>query len=160
MIQSFLVFIIAGMMLIGAEIFVPGGVLGVIGALSLVIAGILGFTIFPPGIAAMIAVGMIGLVGIVMLLWIRIFPRTAIGRQMTDSLDLKDAKSADDSLVILVGKTGITRSPLRPSGFVEIDNRRIDVMTQGEMIDTDRPVRVTSVEGNRVIVEAAPAPIS
>ncbi len=156
MIQSFLVFIIAGLMLIGAEIFVPGGVLGVIGALSLVIAGILGFTIFPPGIAAMIAAGMIGMVGIVMLLWIRIFPRTAMGRQMTDNLDLKDAKSADDTLVILVGKTGITRSPLRPSGFVEIDNRRIDVMTQGEMIDADRPVRVTSVEGNRVIVEAAP----
>ncbi len=153
MIHSFLIFLIAGWMLIGAEIFVPGGVLGVMGAVSLVIAAILGFSIFPPGIAALIAVGMIGMVGIVMLLWIRIFPKTAIGRQMTDSLDLKDAKSADESLIQLVGQTGITRSPLRPSGFVEIDNRRLDVMTQGEMIDANTPIRVTAVEGNRIIVE-------
>jgi membrane-bound serine protease (ClpP class) len=56
----------------------------------------------------------------------------------------------------LVGKTGITLSVLRPAGFVEVENRRIDVVTQGEMIECGVPVRITAVEGNHVIVQALP----
>jgi len=154
--QWFFMLLIAGLMLIGAEVFVPGGVLGVVGAMALVTAAVIGFSIFPPAVAAMVAVGMIGLVGVVIALWIRIFPRTGIGRQMTVLRSLKDAKGTDQSIDDLVGKTGITRSVLRPAGFVEVENRRIDVVTAGEMIERDTPVRIVAVEGNHVIVEALP----
>jgi len=92
----------------------------------------------------------------VIVLWIKLFPHTGIGRQMTAMRDLKDAKGTEDNLADLVGKTGITRSALHPAGYIEVDNRRIDVVTQGEMIDSNTPVRITAVEGNRVIVEARP----
>jgi len=153
MTQMFLMLLIAGLMLIGAEVFIPGGVLGVIGALALIVAAGIGFAIFPAGMAVIIAIGMILMVGAVIMLWIKLFPHTGIGRQMTASHDLGDAKGTEDKLDELVGKTGITRSVLRPAGYVEIDNRRIDVVTQGEMIDNNTPVRITAVEGNRVIVE-------
>ena len=154
--QWFIMFLIAGVMLIGAEVFVPGGVLGVVGAMALMTASVIGFAIFPPAIAIMIAFGMIILVGVVIVLWIRIFPKTGIGRQMTVIRNLKDAKGTESGMDGLVGKTGITRSVLRPAGFVEVDHRRIDVVTQGEMIDCGVPVRITAVEGNHVIVQALP----
>lgn len=156
MTQWFFMLLVAGLMLIGAEVFIPGGVLGVIGGLALIVAAGIGFAIFPAGTAAVIAIGMILMVGIVIALWIKLFPHTGIGRQMTAMRDLKEAKGTEDKLADLVGKTGITRSALRPAGYVEVDNRRIDVVTQGEMIDSNTPVRITAVEGNRVIVEAVP----
>jgi len=96
------------------------------------------------------------LVGAVIALWIKLFPHTGIGRQMTAMRDLKDAKGTEDNLADLVGKTGVTRSALRPAGFIEVENRRIDVVTQGEMIDSNTSVRITAVAGNRVIVETLP----
>ncbi len=156
--QWFLMLLMAGLMLIGAEVFIPGGVLGVVGAMALVTAAVIGFSIFPPAVAALVAVGMIGMVGVVIVLWIRIFPHTGIGRQMTVFRDLKDAKGTDAGMGGLLGKTGVTRSALRPSGFIEVDNRRLDVVTAGEMIDRDVPVRIVAVQGNRVVVEAVQPP--
>lgn len=156
MIQWFLTLLVAGLMLIGAEVFVPGGVLGAIGAMALMTAATMGFIIFPPAVATMIALAMIVMVGIVVALWIKLFPHTSIGRQMTDLRDLKDVNSTDSTLTGLVGKIGISRSALRPAGIIEIENRRIDVVTAGEMIDSNTPVRVRAVEGPRVIVEALP----
>ncbi len=153
----FAVLAIAGLMLVGAEVFVPGGVLGIAGGLALLTAAIIGFSIFSPEIATLIAVGMIAMVGVVIALWIRIFPRTGIGRQMTVLLDFKGACGTDASLAALVGKTGMTRSSLRPAGFVEVDNRRVDVVTEGGMIDRDVPVRIIGVKGNHLVVEAMEA---
>ena len=153
----FIVLVVAGLMFIGAEVFVPGGILGTLGGLALFASAIIAFHLFPPSVATAIAFGMIIMVGVVIALWIRIFPRTPAGRRMTVSLDLKQAKGTDDSLEALVGKTGVTTSALRPAGFVEIGGHRIDVVTQGDMLDAGIPVRVAAIEGNRVVVEPVPA---
>jgi membrane-bound serine protease (ClpP class) len=48
---------------------------------------------------------------------------------------------------------GITLSALRPAGIAEIEGQRVDVVTKGEMVGRGDRVRVTEVEGNRVVVE-------
>lgn len=55
----------------------------------------------------------------------------------------------------LLGKQGITRSVLRPSGIVEIDSERIHVITEGEYIEPDQAIKVVSVEGHRIVVRKA-----
>lgn len=54
----------------------------------------------------------------------------------------------------LVGREGTAVSPLRPSGTMDIDGDRVAVVTEGDMIDSGRRVRVVAVEGNRVVVTA------
>jgi len=41
---------------------------------------------------------------------------------------------------------------LRPAGMALINGRRVDVVTEGAMIERDTPVRVVAVEGMRVVV--------
>lgn len=53
---------------------------------------------------------------------------------------------------ITPGLTGHAVSQLRPSGRAEINGRVIDVVTDGQWIDTGDPVRVTHVAGNRIVV--------
>jgi membrane-bound serine protease (ClpP class) len=95
------------------------------------------------------------LVGVFLIAWIRWFPRSPIGRKMTVARDLGESKGTEDGLNALLGKTGKASSGLHPSGFAVIEGRRVDVITQGEMIDKGATVRVVEVEGNRVVVAQA-----
>ncbi len=152
MIELFFVLLIAGLMLIGAEVFVPGGVLGAIGGFALFGAVVTAFAVFPPIVAAYIAGAIILMVGLVIALWIKFFPRTWIGKQMTVTQDLHEAKGTEDRLSELLNAEGIAIACLHPAGFAEIAGRRIDVVTQGEMIDKGAAISVVEVEGNRVVV--------
>ncbi|MCI0699585.1 MAG: hypothetical protein L0241_00670 [Planctomycetia bacterium] len=52
----------------------------------------------------------------------------------------------------LKNRTGKTASPMRPSGSVEFDGKRIDAMTEGIMLDAGVWVRCVDVKGGKVIV--------
>jgi membrane-bound serine protease (ClpP class) len=53
-----------------------------------------------------------------------------------------------------LGKTGVALTPLRPAGTVKIDNKRLDVVTVGDFIAQNTPVKVLEVEGSKILVEA------
>ena len=53
-----------------------------------------------------------------------------------------------------IGKTGVALTPLRPAGTVRIDDKRLDVVTAGDFIVRETPVKIISVEGSKIFVEA------
>ncbi|HEY3789249.1 MAG TPA: NfeD family protein, partial [Urbifossiella sp.] len=61
-------------------------------------------------------------------------------------------------LEALKGRVGKATSPLRPSGSVEFDGRRVDAMTEGMMIDAGHWVRCMDVRGGKVIVREMEPP--
>ena len=63
-----------------------------------------------------------------------------------------------DRLSALVGRVGTAATVLRPTGAMELDDDRIDVVTEGEFLEAGQAVRVLYVRGNRVVVGAAAAP--
>jgi membrane-bound serine protease (ClpP class) len=150
-VQAFMVLLIAGLLLVGAEIFVPGAILGVIGGLCLVGAIVTGFMAFPDA-GTYIAILIVLLIGVVIWLWVRIFPRTRLGRSMTVEQDLSTSKAADPSLTQFVGKTGEAASDLRPAGFAILDGQRVDVVSDGHLIRKGAKITVLRVEGVRVVV--------
>jgi len=56
-----------------------------------------------------------------------------------------------------LGKSGIAWSVLRPAGIADIDGRRLDVVSDGELIEAGTPIQVTRVDGNRIVVKRAQA---
>jgi membrane-bound serine protease (ClpP class) len=61
-------------------------------------------------------------------------------------------------LEALKNRTGKTVSPMRPSGTVEFDGRRVDAMTEGVMLDAGVWVRCLEVKGGKVIVREMQEP--
>ena len=53
----------------------------------------------------------------------------------------------------LVGKIGHCLSDLRPAGVIELEGRRLDVVTTGDYVDRGSRVKVIKISGNRVVVE-------
>ena len=150
----FFICLIAGLILIGAEVFLPGAIMGIIGGLLLLAATGIGFVAYPAA-APFIAVGILFLVSLVVALWIHFFPKSRVGKLMMVSNDLRTAKSTETGIAALLNQRGVALSQLRPAGFAQLDGRRVDVVTRGEMIEKNADVRVIAVEGNSVIVARA-----
>lgn len=155
-----LLLMISGVVLLCVEVFVPGGVLGAIG-ISLMIWGVIkGYRSLGPEQGTYLLFGVMIFFGIALFLWVRFFPRSPFGRWMSLGATAEGFRAARDNLKELVGREGTARSPLRPAGVVDIDGRRVDVVTEGGMIAGGARVRVVEVEGNRVVVREIVSPSS
>jgi membrane-bound serine protease (ClpP class) len=52
----------------------------------------------------------------------------------------------------MLGRIGVARTLLRPSGKVEIDGRLVEVITEGGMIAAGQPVEVIQAHGSKIVV--------
>lgn len=151
-----------GVILLAAELFViPGfGVAGVLGILAIV--GALILSLVGAGDTSqvlMIAAGrvvfslLIALTASLVIL--RYLPRLPFGRRLVLESGLgagQEYGSAPDSDRRWLGKRGRASSTLRPAGVAEIEGERVDVVSDGELIDAGQLIEVTRVDGNRIVV--------
>ena len=142
-----------GLLLIIAEILIPGGVAGVLGGLALLAAMGLGLAIFPAPWGFVSAIGIIVFGGVILLLWVRYFPRTRTGRRITLRLDGADYKSLSTPDESLRNAAGEAVTALRPSGIAVFNGKRYDVLADGgEWIAAGAAVRVSRIENGHVLV--------
>lgn len=143
--------LLAGFILIGTEIFIPGGILGVFGTAAWVAAAVIGWTRFPAPWNAVSAFALL-LIGILtFIVWIRYFPKSRVGR----SLSLQESTAsykAHKSPGLPVGTVGKALSTLRPSGIAVFDGKRLDVVADGEWIEAGEAVKISSTSGGHVSV--------
>ena len=85
-------------------------------------------------------------------LFVRFVPDSPIGKLVFLKKSAKEWDGFETANKTLLGKTGISCTMLRPSGMAVIDDERIDVVTEGEMIQKDQPIKVIEIEGNRIVV--------
>jgi len=80
-------------------------------------------------------------------------PRSRLWRRMIlqETVTGEDRVTPED-LVGLVGAVGTAVTPLRPSGIGLFNNRRIQVVSEGEFIPKEHRIQVMEVAGNRVVV--------
>lgn len=144
---------ILGLGLLVAEvIFVSFGVIAVLAGVSLLTAVFLAFQ-ESTAYGVVILVGEAVLAPIVLTFAFKLLPKTAFGKAMIlEGPARSAAAAAEQELRAYVGKVGVALSPLRPAGYARIDGKKVDVVTRGEMIDTDAPIKVIEVAGNRVVV--------
>jgi len=155
-----IVLFIIGLLLILVEIFIiPGFGLVGIGGIAAILASI--FLTFGNIIQAtysiLIALS-ISVIGIFLL--IKYIPSTRTWRKFVLSTEQKKELGytvGTKDLKRLIGKEGFAITPLRPSGIAEVSDRKLDVITQGEYIIPNSKIKIISVEGNKIVVEAIDA---
>jgi len=144
--------LVCGLFLIGIEIFVPGGVLGIFGAAALIGAAVVGFNIFPLWLGWLSVFVILALTGLAVFIWMKYLPQSPIGKAL--SLSQSITKKDQDDSPWKTGMTGTTLSELRPAGKALIDSQRADVIADdGAWIGHDTAIEVIRVEGNRIYVK-------
>lgn len=148
-----IILFILGVGLVIAELFLPHGIAGVIGAIAIIGSIILaGGDPFTMGISVLIAIA-IAIIGMVILM--KFFGKKL---HLLNKMVLMDATDTESGYVSnvnrteLIGKTGETVTPLRPSGTILVDEERVDVVSEGSYIDKGKHVKIVKVEGSRIVV--------
>ena len=134
------------------EIFIPGGIVGIAGAVSIGISFWLAYTRVEGTFGFYFVTIGFGFGLLCIFLSIKFFPQTRFSRKLFLGHSEKNFKSSSSGLESLEGKTGITMTKLRPAGMARIEGKRASVITEGAFMEKGTEVRVVRVESNRVIV--------
>ena len=158
----------AGVALLAAEVFfIPGfGLAGALGFAALLGALVLSMT--GAGDTAAVIVETIGRVVIALvvallsgLVLLRFVPRLPFARRLVLDSKLGSGPahgSAPLSDQRWLGTRGHAASVLRPAGIADIEGERVDVVSDGALIERGAPIQVMHVDGNRIVVRRLPHP--
>ncbi len=141
--------LLAGIVCIAMEVYLPGGIIGAAGAIVLVWAIFEGYR-HSTSFGNMLLVCGIG--GAVATSW---FSFT----YLTKTKDGKKALLMDVNIELpkdihagLEGKEAVTLTDMRPVGTIEIEGNRYEASSCGEYIEKNRKVKVIKIEADRVFI--------
>ena len=145
---------LAGVLVIIAEIILPSG-----GLLSVIAAGLIGYSLFvvfsqvSTGIGMAFVAADVIIVPVLVIIGLKMLARSPLA--LRDQLSSKEGfTSQSPEYDAYLGKQGVTRTVLHPAGTATIDSKRVDVVSRGEFIEKDTEVVVVEVKGNRIVVKA------
>ncbi len=151
--------LLAGLTLLVVEVFIPSG--GLIGFLAV---GFLGVGVWK-AFAISATAGLLALLGLVLMLpvvfsiAIYLMPRTPLGRWMflrpPAPDEVEPERPAGSRLDHLIGQFGRAITPLRPSGVVDFDGRRLDGLAEEGLIPSGTLVRAVHIRGGSLVVRTA-----
>ena len=154
--------ILAGVTLLIIEmLIIPGFGFAGIGGILLVLWGLyellLPDTPVGPDIESMAMWGfIIGIIGSIIGLFLlfKLMIKTSFWQRLTSpGVEGVDAGfSTSVGWENLVDQEGVAQSDLRPSGWIEVKDQRLFVVTEGDFIEKKSKVKIHSVDGNRVVV--------
>ena len=145
--------VLAGVILLIVEAFMPGfGVPGISGII-LLLAGV-AMTWYEYG--AMVGLGttvaVLARVGVAISVSLK---SASSGRLSKSDLILNDTEtppSENADMQLLVGKEGVVKNTLRPVGTAEFDCGKLHVTSDGEYVSEGQKVRIVRVEGTQIFV--------
>lgn len=151
--NAILLLFILGVLLLAGEVFVPGAVLGILGALCMAAGCVISFVQLGSGgglAATAIAVGLLLLTLYVELVWL---PKTKFGRKLiVQSAVDSTSQPALAEKEKVVGKMAEAVTPLMPSGYVLVEGKRYEAFSQSGHAEKGSVLRVAGLDNFRLIV--------
>ena len=157
--ETIILFVIGLLLLLAEIFFIPGfGLAGIVGITAILASIFLTFgNITQATYSILIALG-VSIIGLLLL--IKYIPSTRTWRKFILSTEQKKELGytvGTKDLKLLSGKEGIAITPLRPSGIVEVNGKKLNALTRGEYVDSNTKIKIISVEGNKIVIEAVDA---
>ncbi len=146
---SIITLLVLGAVLIYLETMLPGLIAGILGFVCLVAAVVLSYRNFGHQTGSVILAGVLGGLMLGTFCWLKFFPGSRMAGKFISRGSVGDLGVARPELL---HATGTALTQLRPSGTASIDGQRVDVVTEGGLIDAGAAVKVVTVEGARIVV--------
>lgn len=148
-------------LLLVAEFFIPSaGVVGVAAAIAAITSIVIAFT--HSMAAGIVMLGVITIsTPVILYAMICLWPHTPIGKLILNrrpgQIDepIESRLRSGEKRKELIGRLGIAKTNLLPSGLVVIDGKRIDAVSEGSPIDAGTDVVVISTVAGKIRVRVA-----
>ena len=145
------ILIAVGLILLFLETILPGLIAGFLGLCALFAAIVYSYIEFDIKTGNTTLLIVLALLVVGTLLWVKFFPESAVARMFVSRRQIGTVGAEKPELL---DQSGVALTPLRPAGTAVINDKRVDVVTEGGFIDKGTPVRVVAIEGLRVVVRA------
>lgn len=156
MISSIVVLVLFGILLMLVETFLPGGILGTLGILSILAAIVLTMSAeelgWSSGTRAAAALGIVAFSTVSILIWLRFFAVTIFHKTFTLTSE-SDGHAGSLEAKPQPGTQGVALTDLRPLGRAEFDGRRFDVRCQTGIAPSGTSLQVIGQEPGNLIVK-------
>lgn len=149
-----LLLLIIGFGLVFLEMHIPGlGIPGILGAICLILAVALTAQNFAEGLV--MTLGILAVLGIMLGIVLTFFTKGRFFKPLIlpDVQRKEHGYISSSDLDYLLGKKGITLTDLRPSGSIDIDGVKFDVISDGEYISSGTKVEIFKVSGVKLLVK-------
>src|SRR4051812_11932541 len=151
--------LLVGCALVVLEVFIPsGGIISILSGVAFITAILVasweGPTTGPATGLAFAAITLFAVPTLVAVAF-KYWPKTRMGKAFLGELPREDEVAPEDARRGLIGRVGVARSKMLPSGAVEIDGQMVDAVSQGQAVEPGAYVVVVEVRANRVVVRLA-----
>ncbi len=142
-----------GVILLAFEVILPGGIIGVFGAIALIAGCVIAFTKFGTSGGLSATAVALGLTALTLYVEFGVMPKTKYGQRMFLKAAIKDtAQLVSPDADTLIGQTATTLTPLTPSGYIQCNGQRLEAFSRSGPIDTAQSVRIVATDNFRIIV--------
>ena len=139
---------IIGLAAITIELFIPGAIVGLCGAGCVITSIVLGYLHISTMAGHILLIVGVCFIPLFFFSWYKILSKT-----FTVNASEKGFSSSMDRVQELLSAEGFAITTLRPSGTANINGKRVDVVSEGEMISKNTRLKVIDVKGNRIVVK-------
>ena len=145
---------VMGITLLAIEIFIPSfGVIGIAGLILTMYSVMDSFASTQMGFLILIVSA------IAIILTVTIYVKLGFDRNLFDRFILKNTNSSQrgynskNNHSVLIGKSGVTKTILRPTGRIEVEGNAYDAKSDSDFIGKDREVEVVAIKDGHIIVK-------
>lgn len=148
-----ILFLVAGFVLVGIEIVLPGFSLPGISGIICLVAGVflLADSLIEGFVITVVVLALLGILMAVML-WLLSKGKFRSPIILEEEQKRTEGYLSSNDLKYLLGKKGVAVTDLRPTGVGKIDGINFDVLTEGNYISRDSEIEIIKVEGSKLFV--------
>jgi len=145
--------LLVGLLLLGFEVFVPGAVLGTIGAVAMLAGCGVAFYRFGAATGGLTTAVAAVVLGVMLWAELVLLPKTRLGKKLLlhKAVDAISQPAVADAATV-VGRNCEAVTALAPSGMVLLDGRRYEAWSQSGFVAKGATLRVVGLDNFRLIV--------
>jgi len=142
-----------GLVFIGVEVIIPGGILGIAGGLLMFGGCVVAFSTYGTSGGFIAVAAAVVVAGIALFLEFRVLPRTKVGKRAFLTAEIHGVTAAvGKEALLLVGKPAEAVTTLSPSGYVLIEGQRYEAFCESGQVPAGTALEVTGADNFRLIV--------
>lgn len=152
MIPLVIILVVLAVVLLCVEMFLPSfGICGILGIILFIVSAVITVVAIPFGVFFL--AGEVIFFALVIWIVINYIRKHQLHNKLILGETLNVAEKEIGNLDYFIGKTGVTKTPLRPFGTVDFDGVPVEVSSDGSYISENSKVRVMQVQNQKIIVK-------
>lgn len=145
--------LVAAFILVFFEVILPGGILGIMAALCVILASWFAGAEYGAGIGFLTLVGSAAAIAILVYIEFKFLARTSIGSAFFLKSSVTGHSNIAPAEVSITGKKGTSLTRLNPGGKVAIDGRLYEAHSQDGYIEANQPIQVVAQDNFKLIIK-------